>query len=81
MTSKELQVKFNKLTEELQLAKIDKARLEDRLEQNKTERADLVANLLKVTGTKTVEEAKQSLDLIRTRLEEKIEEATKLLGE
>lgn len=81
MTSKELQVKFNKLTEELQLAKIDKARLEDRLERDEAERADLVANLLKVTGTKTVEEAKQSLDLIRTRLEEKIEEATKLLGE
>lgn len=81
MTSKELQVKFNKLTEELQLAKIDKARLEDRLERDEAERADLVANLLKVTGTKTVEEAKQSLELIRTRLEEKITEATKLLGE
>lgn len=81
MTNKALQEKYNKLTEDVQLLKIEKARLEERLERNEVEATKLEEEIFKATETTSIEEAKKVIEGIEAKLESKIKEAEELLGE
>lgn len=80
MLNRELQEKYNKLTEELQLLKIEKARLEERLERDEAEQKKLQKEILEATKTNSIEEAKKVIGGIEAKLVEKVKEAEELLG-
>lgn len=72
---------YKQLLETLETAKITKAELKVKLDAAETAREKLEKEILETSGAKTVEEAKEKLANLQSRIESRLQEAEDLLKE
>jgi predicted nucleic acid-binding Zn-ribbon protein len=72
---------YKQLLETLETAKITKAELKVKLDAAETARKKLEKEILETSGAKTVEEAKEKLANLQSRIESRLQEAEDLLKE
>lgn len=72
---------YKQLLETLETTKITKAELKVKLDAAETAREKLEKEILETSGAKTVEEAKEKLANLQSRIESRLQEAEDLLKE
>ncbi len=79
MNTTDLQLKFNRLKEELNDAKVNKARTETLLESEEKALKKLESEILELAGVDTIKEAEVVLSGLKDKLETMVKEAEALL--
>jgi UDP-N-acetyl-D-mannosaminuronic acid transferase (WecB/TagA/CpsF family) len=80
MTNKELQQKFNELTDRLNALKLEDARLETQLEALEKEQGDTEKKLMTAANVENILDAAKKKDQLEAKIKELIAEAETLLA-
>lgn len=81
MTNAELQQKYNLLKNRLDSSKLEMAKAQANLETAEKQRDSALADLLEMTKTTTIEDAKLVAEKLNNKLSEMIKEAEALLND
>lgn len=81
MDHKELQEKYNELTDKLNSFKMDKVKIQANLETLETKKETLESEIMELAKVDSIEKAKEKLDLVKQSLDDLIEKAEALLND
>lgn len=73
--------RFEQLKEKLDYNKLEKVRIETKLESLEKEQAAIKAELFKVAGTEDLEEAKTKLEQLKAKINENLQQLEELFNE